>query len=213
MNAGRVKRFPKGDDESTPVYDGRSSWCAFEDAIDDWVDIKELEPERQGPALQKRLEGKAAIHRRRLDRDRLKDNVNGVRYFKSYLRPLVVKGASNVFLYRFQQFMTLRRGNGDMLRWITRFQLSRSRKQEAWGDTYVPITELNHPEVRAYVASLSQEDQATIAAEEAVAQANERLKRQHALTIPITVNLVALMFVSSADLTQDQRQVITSGPS
>ena len=75
---------------------------------------------------------------------------------------------------------------------------------EARDDTYVPITELNNPEVRAYVTSLSPEDQATIAAEDAVAQANQRLKRQHSLTIPITANLIALMFVSLADLTQDQ---------
>ena len=106
--------------------------------------------------------------------------------------------------------MTLHRGNGDMLRWITRFQLSRSGMQEAWDDTYVPITVLNHPEVRAHAESLSQEDQATTTAEQAVAQANERLKRQHALTVLITVNMVALMFVSLADLTQDQRQVLTS---
>ena len=70
-----------------PAYDGRSSWFAYEDAIDDWVDITELEPEKQGPALRNRLEGEAAIHKRLLDRDRLKDRVNGVRYFKSYLRP------------------------------------------------------------------------------------------------------------------------------
>ena len=80
--------------------------------------------------------------------------------------------------------------------------------QEAWDDTYVPITDVNNAEVRAYVASLSQEDQTTITAEDAVAQANQRLKRQHALSVPITVNLVALMFVSLADLTQDQRQVL-----
>ena len=96
-----------------PAYDGRSSWFAYEDAIDDWVDITELEPEKQGPALRNRLEGEAAIHKRLLDRDKLKDKVNGVKYFKSYLRPLYVKGASNVFLYRFQQFMTLHRGSGD----------------------------------------------------------------------------------------------------
>ena len=106
--------------------------------------------------------------------------------------------------------MTLHRGNGDMLRWVTTFQLSRSRMQEAGDDTYVPITDVNNPEVRAYVAFLSQDDQATITAEDAVAQANERLKRQQALTIPITVILVALMFVSLADLTRDQRQVLTS---
>ena len=217
VNAGRhlqelqrLSAFQQVTRKVPPAYDGRSSWFAYEDAIDDWVDITELEPEKQGPALRNRLEGEAAIHKRLLDRDRLKDRVNGVRYFKSYLRPLFVKGASNVFLYRFQQFMTLHRGNGDMLRWITRFQLSRSRMQEAWGDTYVPITDVNNPEVRAFVTSLPAEEQATITAEDAVLRTNERLKRQHSLTIPITANLVALMFVSLADLTQDQRQVLTS---
>ena len=37
-----------------------------------------------------------------------------------------------------------------------------------------------------------------------------RLRDQHARTIPITANLVALIFVSLSDLTQDQRQVLTS---
>ena len=223
VNAGRhlqelqrLSAFQQVTTKVPPAYDGRSSWFAYEGAIDDWVDITEVEPEKQGPALRNRLEGEAAIHKRLLDRDRLKDKVNGVRYFKSYLRPLFVKGASNVFLYRFQQFMTLHRGNGDMLRWITRFQLSRSRMQEAWDDTYVPITDLNNPEVRAYVTSLSPEDLATITAEDAVLRTNERSKRQHSLTIPIpiTAYLIALMFVSLADLTQDQRQALTSyGPS
>ena len=101
--------------------------------------------------------------------------------------------------------MTLHWGNGDMLRWITRFQLSRSRMQEAWDDTYVPITDLKSPEVRAYVTFLTPEEHATITAEDAVLRTNERLKRQHSLTISITANLIALMFVSLADLTQDQR--------
>ena len=34
-----------------PAYDGRTSFFAFEDAIDDWCDITELEAERRGPAL------------------------------------------------------------------------------------------------------------------------------------------------------------------
>eukprot|EP00439_Symbiodinium_sp_Y106_P009373 s8927_g1.t1 len=41
-------------------------------------------------------------------------------------------------------------------------------------------------------------------------RANNRLKDQHARTIPITPNLVALIFVSLSALTQDQRQVLTS---
>ena len=206
----RLSAFQQVTTKVPPAYDGRSSWFAYEDAIDDWVDITELEPEKQGPALRNRLEGEAAIHKRLLDREKLKDKVNGVQYFKSYLRPLFVKGASNVFLYRFQQFMTLHRGSGDMLRWITRFQLSRPRMQEAWDDTYVPITDVNNPEVRAYVSTLTQEEQNTITPENALAAANSRMKGQHSRTIPITENLVALMFVSLADLTQDQRQVLTS---
>ena len=217
VNAGRhlqelqrLSAFQQVTTKVPPAYDGRSSWFAYEDAIDDWVDITELEPEKQGPALRNRLEGEAAIHKRLLDREKLKDKVTGVQYFKSYLRPLFVKGASNVFLYRFQQFMTLHRGSGDMLRWITRFQLSRARMQEAWDDTYVPITDVSNPEVRAYISTLTQEQQNTITPEEALAAANARMKTQHSRTIPITENLVALMFVSLADLTQDQRQVLTS---
>ena len=128
------------------------------------------------PALRNRLEGEAAIHKRLLDRDRLKDPINGVKYFKSFLRPLFVKGAANVFLYRFQQFMNMHRGNGDMLRWITRFQLSVNRMQEAWNDTYIPIMDPNNAEVRAFVTGLPEEEQAELTPEQAMERANNRLK-------------------------------------
>ena len=82
--------------------------------------------------------------------------------------------------------------------------------QDAWDDTYAPITDVNNPETRACDTSLSAEDQAKITAEDALEQTNERLKRQHAMTMPITANLVALMFVSLANLRQDQWQVLTS---
>ena len=166
------------------------------------MDITELEPEKQAPALRNRLEGKAAIHKRLLDQEELKDTVTGVQYFKTYLRPLFVKGASNVFLYRFLQFMTLHCGISDMLRWITRFQSSRSRMQEAWDDTFVPITDVNNPEFEQYVSTLTQEEQNTITQEEALVAANARLKKQHSMSVPITENLV--------DLTHDQSQVLTS---
>ena len=206
----RLSAFQQVTTKVPPSYDGRSSWFAYEDAIDDWCDITELDGDKRGPALRNRLEGEAAIHKRLLDRDRLKDPNNGVKYFKSFLRPLFVKGAANVFLYRFQQFMNLHRGNGDMLRWITRSQLSVQRMQEAWNDTYLPITDPMNAEVRAFIAGLPAEEQATITNDDAMERANERLRDQHARTIPITANLVALIFVSLSDLTQDQRQVLTS---
>ena len=36
---------------------------SFQDAIDDWCDITELEAERRGPALRNRLEGDAAQYK------------------------------------------------------------------------------------------------------------------------------------------------------
>ena len=69
-----------------PAYDGRSSFFAFEDAIDDWCDITELEPEKRGPALRNRLEGDASQYKRLLDRELLRDANEGVNYFKRFLR-------------------------------------------------------------------------------------------------------------------------------
>ena len=52
-----------------PGFDGKTSWFAFEDAIDDWCDITELESEKWGPALRNRLEGEAAVYKRLLEED------------------------------------------------------------------------------------------------------------------------------------------------
>ena len=41
----RLSPFEQMTTKVPPAYDGRSSWFAYEDAIDDWVDITELEPE------------------------------------------------------------------------------------------------------------------------------------------------------------------------
>ena len=109
-----------------PSYDGKTSWFSYEDAIDDRCDITELEDEKRGPALRNRLEGEAAVYKRVLDRDALKANDPpgaGVEYFKRVLRPHFVKGSTNVFLYRFMQFVRFNRGSADMMKWMTRFQI------------------------------------------------------------------------------------------
>ena len=56
-----------------PAYDGRSSFFAFEDAVDGWCDITELEPEKRGPVLR--------------SRGLLRDPNDGVSYSKRFLRP------------------------------------------------------------------------------------------------------------------------------
>ena len=35
--------------KNPPLYDGRSSWFAYEEAIYDWCDTTELEPENEDP--------------------------------------------------------------------------------------------------------------------------------------------------------------------
>ena len=75
-----------------PSFDGRSSWFAYEEAIDDWCDVTELDAEKRGPALRNRLEGDASVYRTLLDRELLRNAAGGVAYFKRELRPHFVKG-------------------------------------------------------------------------------------------------------------------------
>ena len=117
-----------------PSFDEKTSCFAYEKAIDDWCDITELDDEKRGPALRNRLERDAAIYKKILDRDALKNKEKGVLYFKRTLRPVFVKGRANVFLYRFQQFMNLRRGSSDLMKRMSRFQFQLKRLEEAWGD-------------------------------------------------------------------------------
>jgi hypothetical protein len=99
-----------------PAFDGRGSWFAHEEMIDDWVDLTTLTPDKHGPALKNRLSGEAAVHKPLLDRDRLRDPNEGVQYLKDTLRPHFVKGSQSVFLWRFFQLLRSHRGNTDFVR-------------------------------------------------------------------------------------------------
>ena len=79
-----------------PSFDGRSSWFAYEEAVDDWVDISTLDAEKQGPSLKNRLEGDAAIYKSLLDRDRLRDPDHGVRPAADRALRLAVSVRTNV---------------------------------------------------------------------------------------------------------------------
>ena len=37
-----------------PAYAGDTSWFAFEEAVEDWLDVTELDAEKRGPALRNR---------------------------------------------------------------------------------------------------------------------------------------------------------------
>ena len=215
-----------------PAYDGRTSFFAFEDAIDDWCDITELELEKLGPALRNRLEGDAQQYKRLLDREMLRDPQEGVNYFKRFLRPHFIKGAQNVFLYRFMQFMKFNRGTMDLQKWMTRFQLTGNRLIESWMDL-LPEATVTSPEAILFVTQKRQEhdrdqqERADVAAASGAAppvpvpwsdelalvafrQYNEQRRQVQRQAFPLGENLLALIFVSLADLSQDQRNTLTS---
>ena len=211
-----------------PGFDGKTSWFAFEDAIDDWCDITELESEKWGPALRNRLEGEASVYKRLLDRDELRQpHGRGVDYLKRTLRPHFVKGAQTVFIYRFMKFMKNNRGNGDLMKWMTRFQIDGRRLEEAWMDLLQDL-DLMSPAIQNEVLIQRQRhdaaQRALVAAdnnhvvepwtdemEQAIFDEAIRLHKQaHRDLFPLSPNLIALIFISTADLSQDQRQSLTS---
>ena len=61
-----------------PAFDGKMPWFTFEDAVEDWVDITESKPEKQGLELRNRLTGDAEYMKNLLEKEKLKDPDNGV---------------------------------------------------------------------------------------------------------------------------------------
>ena len=68
-----------------PSVDGRISWFAYEEAIDDWLDITTLAPDKWAPSLKAIMVGAASIYKPLLDRDMMKDPNDRVDYFKMSL--------------------------------------------------------------------------------------------------------------------------------
>ena len=51
--------------------DGSTSWFKYEELIDDWLDLTQLEAGKSGPALKNRHVGDAAMYKGLLDRESL----------------------------------------------------------------------------------------------------------------------------------------------
>ena len=96
-SAGPFSSAPQITTKVPPEYDGTRNWFAYEESIDDWIDITTLPLEKHGPSLKNRLYGDAAIYKPLLDRDLLCGPDDGVTYFKNAMRPHFVKGNQSVF--------------------------------------------------------------------------------------------------------------------
>ena len=201
----KVTAFTQSTPKIPPAFDGRSSWFAFEEAVDDWVDITTLSAEKQGPSLKNRLYGDASVYKPLLDRDLLRDANTGVKYFKDTLRPHFVKGVQAVFLLRFYQFLRSYRGQQDLLRWIGRLSVVRKRVQDSWMDL-LPVLNMQNQQFIDDLADVNaQQAQAGLPLHDpAVAWLawEERRKRIHMQLFPTNENLFSLMFKVQADLSE-----------
>ena len=118
-------------------------------------------------------------------------------------------------------------GHGDLMKWMTRFQIDGRGLEESWMDL-CPELDLNSPPIQAEVAQRRLQHQQQQAAlqvandqhviapwdddmQQAVYDEAIRLHKQaHRDLFPLSPNLIALIFISTADLSQDQRQSLTS---
>ena len=121
----------------------------------------------------------------------------------------------------------------DLQKWMIRFQLTGNRLVESWMDL-LPDLLITSPEAILFVGQRRQEHedgQAELAqlaaampggelhvnvpwtdeyALTAFRQLNANRRQQQRMAFPLGDNLLALVFVSLADLTQDQRNTLTS---
>ena len=121
----------------------------------------------------------------------------------------------------------------DLQRWMTRFQLTANRLIESWMDL-IPDLDIQSPEVigaimqRRTAHEEQQQNLVGIAAatpgaqphvvvpwtddmsRQILVQTNNARRQQQRTWFPLSENLSALIFVSLADLTQDQRNTLTS---
>ena len=197
-----------------PAFNGRTSWFAYEELIEEFLDVTILDGEKIGPALRSRLIGDAAVYKPLFDRDLLKvnDRERAAEYFKSVLRPNFIKGAQHVFLWRFLSLFKMARGGQEMIKWIGRWTVAVKRLKDAWMDLF------QEPEDRtdaAYLAAVAVENTSRAAQNLGPIDPNDpgifRLfiqmsKERHSKNFPMNDNLMTLIFIVMSDLTEDQRE-------
>ena len=81
----------------SPLFDGSTSWFKYEELIDGWLDLTQLEAGKRRPALKNRLVGDATVYKGLADGESLRAE-DGVKYFQDTLGPHFIKGAQSVFL-------------------------------------------------------------------------------------------------------------------
>ena len=157
------------------------------------------------------------VFKRLLDREELRQT-NGENTETHF-----VKGAQAVFPYRIMRFMKNNRGDGDLMKWMTRFQIDGRRFEEAWMDLCQEL-HLNSPPIQAEAAARraahNNAQNALHAANDAHAiepwtndtqqavfdEAIGLHRQAHRDLFPLSPNLIALIFIYSKSVPRSKTE-------
>lgn len=158
-----------------------------------------------------------------LDNERLRDPDDGVQYFLRTIRPFFVKGTNHVFLWRFLQFFKTYRGSMEIVHWIGRFEITLRRLRLAWMDlldlTIVPpLDDQNFPQVlnneqRAELEGIEDVNARVARAGEMREGILQNMRTEHDAAFPFSDNMIALLFLTFAELNEGQRERFVSSMS
>ena len=211
-----------------PSYDGKVSWFSYEELVDDRVTITTVEAAKRGPLLKSRLTGDAYMYKAVLQNDLLQDPDEGVNYFKNTLKKYFLKGAINVYLYRLLSFFNHRRQNQEFLIFTSKFEILLMRLKAAWMDL-MPIFTAQSPSFRQSVQdanartiarhqqeagarapppALLNEDDPTV-----LRQYIQGMQDRQRNAFPFGDNLIAQFFIIPSELSDQQRERLTSAMS
>ena len=152
----------------------------------------------------------------------------GVNYFKNTLKKYFLKGATNVYLYRLLSFFNHRRQNQEFLTFTSKIEILLMRLKAAWMDL-MPVFAAQSPSFRQSVQdannrTIARHQQATGTRAPPPVLLNEddpTVLRQYIAgmqdtqrdAFPFTDNLIAQFFVIQSELSDQQRERLTSAMS
>ena len=136
---GSLKMTPK----IAPAFDGSMPFYMYEEVVEEWTSLTTLDSRLWATNLRNRLQGEALFAKKLINVDLCKDPNNGVRYFLSELRPLFVKNAEHMFLWRFMKFFNKKRGSLDITLWIPTWTITFNYLNDSWADMAPTISDTN----------------------------------------------------------------------
>ena len=189
------------------------SWFLFCEVVQDWLEITVVEPNKRGPSLRNRLAGQARMYVRAFNREKLASE-NGVEYFLEVLKKEYLRDAPRVFMWRFTNFLKVRRHSDDILSWLYKYDLEFTRLMGAWKDLcpYVDpqsATTAKKIEINAWINQNFPENERPQSDQERIALYNERvIDPAHVAKFPFQELVKTLFMVIQSQLSSEQLRVL-----